>query len=107
MTAKLRTGLHIPDATGADEDSTHSQLMKDHRRPGRPEGASIHSMGDSRDDAANADADMPMPHGDAEFPEKGERQSDIPGEAEHLSQGEGPELDDEGDGLGQPSGHGD
>jgi hypothetical protein len=107
MTAKTRTGLNIADATGADEDSTHSQLMKDHRRPGRAEGASIHSMGDTRDDAGNADADMPIHNEDAESPSKGERESDIPDESEHLPQGEGPDIDDEGDGLGPPSGHGD
>jgi hypothetical protein len=54
VTAKLKTGLNIADASGADPDSTHSQLMKDHRRPGRPEGASIHSMNEDDDNTQEA-----------------------------------------------------
>ena len=44
MTAKLRTGVHGGmKAHGSDEGSKHERLMRDHRRPGRREGESLHS----------------------------------------------------------------
>lgn len=61
MTAKTRTGLNIADATGADDDAAHSQLMRDHRRPGRAEGASIHSMNPPSDDEDPEPADAGIP----------------------------------------------
>jgi hypothetical protein len=67
---------------------------------------STHSAGESRDDAANADADIPW---QAKPAPKGEG-PDVPDPvAEKMKQGEGPDLDDkgEGDGLGPPDGHGD
>lgn len=98
MTAKLRTGLNIADAKGADPDSTHSQLMKDHRRPGRPEGASIHSFDaqdpDSRtsDDAGIADIHQGFPPG-PETPPKGEGPQLPDTEVENPKPGDGPSQD--------------
>lgn len=92
MTAKLRTGLNIADASGADDGSTHSQLMKDHRRPGRPEGASIHSFDprdpDDResDDAGIADIHQGMPDDSDEA--KGEGPDMPDATPERLRQGE-------------------
>lgn len=61
--------------------------------------------GDSRDDDANADADMPS---QAKERPPGEGVVQIPDAAEKEPQGEGPVLEeDEGDGLGPPNGHGD
>lgn len=67
MTAKLRAGLDIPSATGADSEAAQSRLMAQHRQGARPEGASIHSFSpqepDNResDDAGIADVDQGMP----------------------------------------------
>ena len=72
--------------------------MKPRDRP------AVQSLGDPRDDAADADADMPMP---AKALPKGEMQSDLPDPfPEELRQGEGPDLSDkdQGAGLGPPSG---
>jgi len=96
MTAKLKTGLHIADASGADPDATHSQLMKDHRRPGRAEGASIHSFDaqdpDDRtsDDAGIADIHGGYPPG-PETPPKGEGPMLPDTEVEKPKTGAGPE----------------
>lgn len=105
MTAKLKTGLHIADASGADEGSSHSQLMKDHRRPGRAEGASIHSMNadDNNVGAAGelpqwsnrAEANKPPPAAE-ESPPKGEGPHAVPPGMEYEKSGEGPAIDDEG-----------
>ncbi len=98
MTAKTRTGLNIADARGADAGSRHSQLMKDHRRPGRREGASVHSFDaqdpDSRtsDDAGIADIHQGYAPG-PETPPKGEG-PELPDTAvEKPRTGDGPEED--------------
>lgn len=105
MTAKTKTGLHIADASGADEGSTHSQLMKNHRRPGRPEGASIHSM-NAGDDNSQAAGELPQyrdrdeankpPPAAEESPPKGEGPHAGPPGMEYEKSGEGPATDDEG-----------
>lgn len=66
--------------------------------------AAAHSMGETRDDAGNADADLPVKQ---EEPTQGKSDVDLPGAAERRPQGEGPRIDDDDEGLGPPSGHGD
>lgn len=105
MTAKTKTGLHIADASGADDGSPHSQLMKDHRRPGRAEGASIHSM-NVVDDNVNAAGELPQyrdrdeahkpPPAADESPRMGEGPHAGPPGMEYQNPGEGPATDDGG-----------
>lgn len=105
MTAKLKTGLHIADARGADEDSTHSQLMKDHRRPGRSEGASIHSL-NAGDDNTQAAGELPQyrdrdearkpPPAAEDSPPMGEKPHVGPPSMDYQNTGEGPATDDGG-----------
>ena len=68
-------------------------------------GAATHRMGETRGDAGNADADLPFPE---RPPAQGEEESDLPDPSpEERKSGEGPALDeDDGEGLGPPSGHG-
>jgi hypothetical protein len=104
MTAKCKTGLCIPDASGADPGSTHSQLMKDHRRPGRPEGASIHSLNDEDDTQPTGElpqyrdrdeARKPPPAAE-ESPPMGEGPQAGPPSMPYQNTGEGPATDDGG-----------
>ncbi len=96
MTAKLKHGYYGGEPTrGADEGSTQEQLLKDHRRPGRAEGASIHRAGPSDADGGNAEAGMPDV-GSMPTPPKGEGphiDHDI--EAKEPTTGEGPDTDEE------------
>lgn len=104
MTAKTRTGFRGDDsARGADPGTAHEQLIRDHRRPGRAEGASIHSFDsqppDDRtsDDAGIADIHQGMPAGIADAP-KGEGPDVGDTHVEQPPKGEGPgEEDHHGD----------
>jgi hypothetical protein len=103
MTAKLKHGYYGGEPTrGADEGSTQEQLLKDHRRPGRPEGAPL-SMNETDDNEEAAgelpqhrnrdDAQYPQP---IETPPKGEGPSAGPPSMDYQNTGEGPATDDGG-----------
>jgi hypothetical protein len=65
----------------------------------------VHTMGETRDDAGNADLNLPLP---AETPPSGAVQSDLPDPfPEVKASGGTPSIDDDEYGLGPPSGHDD
>lgn len=102
MTAKTRTGfVGDSSARGADPGTSHEQLIKDHRLPGRPEGASIHSFDEDPEEQEQAgearqhrarDDQIPVVEPD---PPKGEGPSVEPASGrDYQNPGQGPATDD-------------
>ncbi len=94
MTAKTKHGFHGGHHTrGADHGTPHERLMRDHRRPGRSEGAPLFGR-TPLESPANPPMDsmnqMPMmgPQTDGET-------AGMPGSDEEGPPGEEPDADDQ------------